>query len=300
MKRNKIIVIVGPTAVGKSALAVALARRFRGEIISADSRQVYRGLNIGTGKITRREMRGVPHHLLDVANPKKQFTVADYQRIARSKISEIFERGYIPILCGGAGLYIDSLLNSTTFPEVPPNPKLRQQLEKKSTEVLFRMLQQLDRMRATAVDRHNPRRLVRAIEIAKKLGKVPPLQHSDILENVGMLFIGFTLSGEALKKKISDRLHKRIRAGMIREVRKLHTRGLSWRRMEELGLEYRYVSRHLRGLLSKEDMLLKLQSETWYYAKRQLVWFKRNKQIKWFRPTEKRPIARAVKEFLST
>lgn len=295
---QKVIAIVGPTAAGKSALAVALARRFNGEVISADSRQVYKGLNIGTGKITKSEMRDVPHHLLDVASPRRQFTVAEYQMLARQKLEEILSRGRIPIICGGTGLYVDSLLRGTQFPEVPPDWRLRGQLETKPAVELFAILRKLDPRRAKNIDRYNPRRLIRAIEIAVKLGCSP--LYADVLKNNrtnGNLFIGLTLPPEELKKRVGIRLFARIsEQGLIREVKRLHECGLSWKRMEELGLEYRYISRYLRGLLTKEEMLAKLQTEIYRYGKRQLTWFKRNKKIHWFHPSQKTRIFAMLKD----
>jgi len=299
-KMQKIIAIVGPTAVGKSALAVRLARTFNGEVISADSRQVYKGLDIGTGKITKKEMRSVPHHLLDVANPRRQFTVVDYQKLACEKIKEIHSRGNVPIIVGGTGLYIDTLLGKFAIPDVPPSPKLRRRLEKKPLEALFALLQKLDPRRAKAVDPRNPRRLVRAIEIAKALGRVP--RYSVILKNnripLETLSVGLTLPKEHLRRKIRSRLTKRVE-GMTREAGRLHAKGLSWKRMEELGLEYRYISRYVRGLFTRDEMLQKLETEIWHYAKRQFTWFKRNKEIKWFQPTEKQAIERTAAEFIS-
>lgn len=298
-KRKKVIAIVGPTAIGKSALAVRLARRFNGEVISADSRQVYRGLNIGTGKITRREMQGIPHYLLDVADPKKQFSVAEYQKLAQQKIKEILSRGKLPIICGGAGLYIDSLLNSTAFPQAPPNPKLRKRLEKKPAAELFALLKKLDPCRATTVDPNNPRRLIRAIEIARTTERTRNRERGTDAEGdraYHVLWIGLTAPREELKAKISMRLFARIRKyRMIQEVQQLHQKGLSWKRTEELGLEYRYISRYLREMLTKEETLAKLQTEIYRYAKRQMTWFKRNKKIHWFHPSQKARIFAMLK-----
>ena len=252
-------------------------------------------------------MRGVPHYLLDVADPKKQFTVAEYQERAKEKIEEVLSRGMLPIICGGTGLYVDSLLKGVVFPKVSPNARLRARLQNKTSAELFALLQKCDPRRAQTIDSHNPRRLIRAIEIAYALGSVPPLRHSNILENVGMsegecriCFIGLTLPAEKLKRKISVRLFARIRKyKMVEEIKRLQGRGLSWKRMEELGLEYRYVSRYLRGLLTKKKMCEDLETEIWRYAKRQMTWFKRNKGIRWFPPNETEKIEEEVRRFLS-
>src|SRR3990167_3851819 len=173
---RKIIVILGPTASGKSALAVKLAKKFNGEVISADSRQVYKGLNIGTGKITRKEMGGVPHYCLDVVSPKKIFTVADFKKCAEKAIEKIFAKNKTPIIVGGTGLYIQAVVDNITLPEVKPNWKLRKELEKKTTEEMFKMLKKLDPERAKTIDAKNPRRLIRAIKTAEALGKAPNLE----------------------------------------------------------------------------------------------------------------------------
>jgi tRNA dimethylallyltransferase len=241
---KKIIVILGPTATGKSDLAVRLARQLRGEVISADSRQVYRGLDIGTGKITKREMRGVPHHLLDIASPRRVFSVAKWQKLAEKKMAEIFSRGHLPIICGGTGLYIQSITNNVVFPEVAPDWKLRKKLNDKSADELFKILKKLDPERAKKIDAKNPVRLIRAIEIAKSLGKVPPRDMSK--KRFDILQIGLILPPDKLKEKIEKRLEKRIRSGMLVEAQRLHKKGLSWKRMFELGLEYRYQSLFLQ------------------------------------------------------
>jgi len=280
MRKQKIAVILGQTATGKSDLAVKIAKKFGGEIISADSRQVYKGLNVGTGKITKQEMGGVPHHLLDVADPKKYFSVAQYQKLANRAIKDVLSRGKLPIICGGTGLYIDAAVSGKTFPEVKPDEKLRKQLNGKTTKQLFEILKKLDQRRAKEIDKDNPRRLVRAIEIARKIGKVPGSKLQ--VPSYNTLKIGLKLPEEKLKQKISKRLHARMKKGMAEEAHRLHARGLSWKRMEELGLEYRYLSKYLKSEITKQEMLNKLETEIRRYAKRQKTWFKRDKEIVWF------------------
>ncbi len=296
---QKILVILGPTASGKSALAVELARKFKGEIISADSRQVYRDLNIGTAKITPKEMKGVPHHLLNIASPKKTFDVAEYQKRARRAIEKIHTRGKLPIICGGTGHYIDVLLDSQTIPDIPPNPKLRKKLEQYSTEELFARLKTLDPRRAATIDRHNPRRLIRALEIVVTTGKpVPEKKDTRQMTNgkTAMLKIGIRLSPLELKKRIDIRLEKDLKRGLIHEVETLHKNGLTWKRLDELGLEYRYVAKFLRGeLKTKKELAEKLRTELWRYAKRQITWFKRDKEIHWV--NNQREASTLVKHF---
>lgn len=297
-QKQKLIVILGATASGKSDLAVALAKKFNCEIISADSRQVYKGLNIGTGKITRREMRGVRHHLLDVANPKNMFTVTKWKEMAERTITDIARRGKFPIVCGGTGLYIQSIVDDIMVPKVPPNMKLRIRLEKKTPAQLFAVLSRLDPARAKTIDQHNPRRLIRAIEIASVLGSVPALSTKP-LSKYDILQIGIKTPDEILKKKIRARLLRHLKYGMIAETRRLHTQGLSWRRMDELGLEYRFLARYLRGQISKTELSELLNNAIWHYARRQKTWFKRDSRIQWFSIGEYAKIKKEVRRFLA-
>ena len=278
--KSKIIVIVGPTASGKSDLSVKIAKEKNGEIISADSRQVYKGLDIGSGKITKREMRGVPHFLLDIANPKKVFTVADFKRLGQKAIDDILSRGKVPVIVGGTGFYIDALVFDMDIPEVPPNKILREKLEKKTIEELFSKLEKLDSERASEIDSQNKVRLVRALEIVDALGKIPKANKT---EKYDAEWIGIDWSNEVLKERIHTRLLKRIKSGMIKEVENLHAKGLSYKRMESLGLEYRYMARFLKKEITREQMISELETKIWQYAKRQRMWFKRNKDVKWIK-----------------
>lgn len=296
----KAVVILGQTATGKSDFAVEMAKLFGGEIISADSRQVYKGMNLGTGKVTKREMKGIPHHMLDVVNPKKVFSVADYTKKAEKVIEKINKSGKLPIICGGTGFYIDSLISGQALPEVSPNIELRKQLASKSTEELFQILKKLDKSRSETIDRNNPVRLIRAIEVAKAIGKVPALSQNK--NKYDVLYIGLKLEDEILKKNIYTRLLSRIKKGMITEVKNLHEKEkVSWKRLGDLGLEYRYCTLYLQGKLTKEEMVEKLNTEIWHYAKRQKTWFKRNQKILWINPKELSDQAkalRAIKAFL--
>lgn len=292
---RKIIVILGPTASGKSALAVKITKKINGEIISADSRQVYKELNIGTGKITKKEMRGIPHHCLDIVSPKKIFTVSDFKKRTDDAIEKIFAKNKTPIIVGGTGLYIQSIVDNIVLPEVKPDWKLRKKLEKKTTEEMFTILKKLDPERAKNIDPKNPRRLIRAIEIAKALGKVPNLEAK--LPSWEAIQIGIKLSDEKLKENINKRLVCRLKKGMIAEAKNLHDQGMSWKRMDELGLEYRYLSKFLKGEISKIEMTEKLKSEIWKYTKRQMTWFKRDKKIKWI--SEEKEVKKLIREFLN-
>src|SRR3989344_683655 len=296
MRNSTVIVIVGQTATGKSKLAVRLAKKFNGEIISADSRQVYRGLDLGTGKISKEEMQDVPHHLLDVVNPKKQFTVAEYKKLAEKKIKEIIARGKIPIICGGTGFYIDAVTKGMILPEVPPNKKLRKKLMTKSAMALFVTLKKLDPRRANNIDPKNKIRLIRAIEIAKALGKVPKI--TEIKPVYKFIKIGLRVPEDSLKRKIRSRLRKRIRGGMAAELYDLKHQGVPWKRFIELGFDQKYIALYLRGKLSQKEMFENLFKNNWQYAKRQMTWFKRDPEIKWFTPDQYKKIEKYLKKKL--
>lgn len=287
--------ILGPTASGKSTLAIKLAQTINGEVISADSRQVYKGMNLGSGKVTKKEMDGVSHHLLDVSSPKKVFTVAQFQKLGQEKINEIVERGNVPIICGGTGFYIQALVDSVVFPDVPPNQKLRATLEKKTTEQLAEMLKKIDRRRYSEIDTNNRLRVIRAIEIAKVLGKVPKMTKKT---QYNPLFIGINPDQETLKKNINQRLKARFKQGMIKEIEGLHRSGVSWKRLENFGLEYRNIALFLQKKLGKTEMVEKLETEINQFAKRQMTWFKKDKRIRWFEPTEWSKIKKYSQKFL--
>ena len=306
---NKIVVILGPTASGKTSLSIKLAKKFNGEVVSADSRQVYKGMDIGTGKVTKKEMASIPHYLLDVASPNARFTVAQFQKLAKKALKKIHKKGKLPFLVGGTGFYIQAVVDNLSLPKVKPDWKLRKNLEKLSNEELFKKLKKLDPKRAKSIDRHNPRRLIRAIEIILKTGKpVPSLEHQTpdvccsrhrVSDGFDILIIGVKKSPKELKELIKKRLLKRLRnnppatlckracsrsdAGgeMVNEVKKLHKKGVSWKRLEEFGLEYRYIALYLQNKLTYDEMAEKLEKEIWHYAKRQITWFKKDKRIKW-------------------
>lgn len=292
----KIIIILGPTTTGKSELAVEVARRFNGEVISADSRQIYRGLDIGSGKITKREMRGVPHHLLDVADPRRQFSVAEWHRLAERAIADIVKRGKVPIICGGTGFYIQSITSGTTLPSVPPNPLLRKKLSKESAEELLALLARLDPRRAQEIDVHNPVRLIRAIEIATALGSVP--RPTVVLPRYDILQIGLTVPPHELKINIHTRAVARLRRGMIAEAKRLHARGVSWKRMKELGLDYRMLAEFMTRKIPREKLGERIATENYHYAKRQMTWFKRDHTIIWFSPKDREKVYAEIKKFL--
>jgi tRNA dimethylallyltransferase len=275
---KKLLVIAGPTASGKTDLSIKIAQRFNGEIISADSRQVYKGMNIGTGKVTKKEMQEIPHYLLDIVSPKIRFDVAKYKNLALKTIEKIQNKNKLPILTGGTGFYIRAVIDGIIIPKVKPDWKLRKKLDKKTAKELFKQLKKLDKKRAENIDKNNKRRLIRAIEIVLKTKKpVPSFKTNPIDSNILMLGI----KKDNLKELIEKRLLKRLKRGMIAEVKKLHKSGISWKRLEEFGLEYRYISLFLQKKLTRQEMIKKLQKEIEHYAKRQMTWFKKDKRIIW-------------------
>jgi len=295
MSSKKLIVILGPTSSGKTGLSIKLAKKFKGEVVSADSRQVYKGMDVGSGKITKKEMAGITHYLLDVANPKRRFTVAQYQKLALRTIKNIQKKNKIPFLVGGTGFYIQSVVDSIVIPEVKPDLKLRKKLEKLTTEQLFQKLKKSDPKRAESIDKQNPRRLIRAIEIVMTTGKPVPNLKSDGQFNC--LQIGIKKSAEELKKSIHERLLKRLQKNtMINEVKKLH-KSLSWKRLKEFGLEYRFVAQYLQGKSTRQEMINNIQKESEHLVKKQMTWFNRDKRIKWVKNPKEACVL--VKRFLA-
>ena len=277
---SKLVVILGPTSSGKSSLGINLAKKFKGEIISADSRQVYKGMDLGTGKVTKKEQKIVPHHLLDIASPKKQYDVAQYQRDSRVAIATVRSRGKIPFLVGGTPFYIYAVIDDLQIPEVKPNLKLRKQLEKKSTSELFKMLKKLDPKRARTIDAKNPRRLIRAIEIVKTTGKPVPVL-SSLGAHPSPLILGIKKDFPALYKLIDKRLEARLKAGMVTEVKKLFKQGVTHKRLQEMGLEYRFISLYLQKKINYEEMKTMLKNAIHKFSKRQMTWFKTDSRIHW-------------------
>ena len=210
-------------------------------------------------------------------------------------MEEIHKNGKLPIVVGGTGFYIQAIVDDMVLPEVKPNYKLRKELGKKSTKKLFEILKKLDKNRASDIEKDNPRRLIRAIEIAKMLGKVPKLKTNSKYE---VLQIGLKLPEEKLKDNIHKRMLTRVKKGMVNEVERLQTEGLSWKRLESFGLEYRCVARYLQNKIDKKDMLIRLETDIWRFAKRQMRWFKRDIRIKWFGPKEVGKIEKKILKFI--
>lgn len=271
---QKLIVIVGANASGKSSLGVQLAGRFNGEIVSADSRQVFRGLDLGSGKITQEEMRGVPHHLLDVCEPGDFFSMHDFQRLAYRAIDDIAARGRTPFLVGGTGLYVASVTEGYVLSDVPPDLAYRAELEKLSTEELYRRVRAMDPNHP--VDPKNRNRVMRILEKAHD-GDAQPVQNRP---RYRCLKLGVNWEPEVLRARIDERLDRRLRAGMIEEVQGLLDAGVSAGFLDKLGLEYRFITRYLTGeIASREEMVTLLGNAIKQFAKRQRIWFRRDREI---------------------
>lgn len=293
---ERLIAIVGQTATGKSTLGITLARKFKGSIVSADSRQVYRGLDIGSGKVSKREQRTVPHFLLDVAKPQQVYTVAQYVRAAQRAIQNILRQGRTPIIVGGTGFWIDTLLLGRSIPAIPPNPLLRKKLGKQNTVALFAQLNRLDPQRAKSIDRHNPVRLIRALEIVMTTGQ--PVPALTVRTPYDVLWLGLQQPVQKLRGLIHARLKHRMRAGLVAEIRGLLEQGVPTKRLLDLGLEYRFVTRYLQHELTRKKMLEQLERAIVQYAKRQRTWFARNPNIHWVKNT--RQAVELTREFLRT
>jgi len=273
-----LIVILGPTASGKTKLAARLAKDRGGEIISADSRQVYRGLDIGTGKdygdyLVEGEI--TPHHLIDIIDPDYEFSVFDYQERFFACFTEITVRQRLPILVGGTGLYLDAVLHGYKMSRVPENQKLRAELQEENVEALINRLRKLKPALHNKTDLTDKARLIRAIEIAEysPLSEAARIAGRPSLKPV---VFGLRWQRPILRERITTRLKERLAAGMIEEVRQLHATGVcSWEKMNYFGLEYRYVSLYLQGLLDYHSMLQQLNTKIHQFAKRQETWFRR-------------------------
>lgn len=267
-----LLVILGPTASGKTRLGVEAARLLGGEIISADSRQVFRGMDLGTGKDLA-EYGEVPYHLIDLAEPGEEFNVFLFQRLFFAAFTEIQGRGRLPILVGGTGLYLDAVLKGYRLLEVPENPALRAELANFTPQELSARLQGLRPRQHNTTDLLDRQRLVRAIEIAE--GETVAGEKLPPLPVLRPLVFGLRWERVELRRRISVRLRERLAQGMIEEVANLHASGVPWERLEFYGLEYRFIARHLQGELSRNDMAQKLESAIHDFAKRQETWFRR-------------------------
>lgn len=269
-----LIVILGPTASGKTRLGARLARELGSEIISVDSRQVYRGMDIGTGKdLAAYIVDGVPvpYHLIDIADPAEEFSVYDYQQAFYKCFGELRSRGIIPVMVGGTGMYLESVLLGYDMPHAPVNQALRAGLKGKSIEELIAILRRHKPELHNTSDFNGRERIVRAIEIAVASQSSGPQEKPLMKARV----IGIEMERRLLRQRISERLRARLEAGLIDEVRGLKQKGLSWERLDSFGLEYRYVSKYLRGELDRGELVSILEIRIGQFAKRQMTWFRR-------------------------
>jgi tRNA dimethylallyltransferase len=281
---ERLAVLCGPTAVGKTALAVALAPRLGAEIICADSRTVYRGMDVGTAKPTREQRTRVPHHVLDVVDPTQPFTLADFQRLAVQAISEVRARGRLPLLVGGTGLYIRAIVDDLVIPPVPPDPLLRERLEAEERAHrpghLHQRLAELDPVAATRIHPANLRRVIRALEVTMTTGKPISAQQRQG-HPVPAIMVGVSMERGELCRRIDTRVEGQLAAGLVEETRRLLARGVPPEAPSMQALGYKEVAGWLRGAFTEQEAVRLLKRNVRRYAKRQLTWFRRDSRIRW-------------------
>ena len=291
---KKLLVIVGPTGTGKTDLGLKLAKKFNGELVSADSRQIYIGMDIGTGKEIESSkydvkknkgswvVNGIPIHLYDVINPDKTFSVVEYQQEALGKIKEIENKGKLPILVGGTGLYVQAIVEGVNIPKVPPDSKLRAKLESKPLATLVSQLEQVDPKTAIKIDKQNPRRVIRALEVYYSSGQLFSSLEGKFKVNFDSVQIGLTAPRDFLYKKVDDQIDDWFRVGFIEEVKKLISDGYDEKLPALTSLGYRQVAMYLKGNLTIEEAKQRIKWEHHGYIRRQFTWFRKRKNIVWF------------------
>ena len=290
-----LIVVLGPTASGKTKIAIKLAKDFNGEIISADSRQIYREMNIGTDKISPLETQGIPHYLIDIVNPDEEFTLAQYKELAIKTIREIQERKKLPFLVGGTGLYIQAITDNLEIPTVPPDAKLRSNLERIDQKKLVEMLKKLDPVGAKKIDLNNPRRIIRALEVCLKTGQPFSSQTRKGKRLFKIIEIGLNPPREKLYQKIDQRVDWMIENGLINEVKSL-LKKYPPNLPAFSGIGYQEIIQYLQGKITLEESIQQIKFHTHQYARRQITWFKKDQKIKWVKNLiEAREI---IKDFL--
>lgn len=298
-KLQKLIVILGPTASGKTTLAIKLAKKFNGEIISADSRQVYKEMGIGTAKPSKKEIKTIPYYLINMVRLNQEFNVAVYKKMALKSIKDIQKRKKIPFLVGGTGLYIRAIVDNILFPKVPPQKKIREKLEKKTPQELFKIYKKLDPEGAKFIDKENTRRLIRAIEVSKVTKKPFWKQREKRKPLFDILEIGIKLPKTELKKRIEKRVKKMFKLGLEKEVKNLVKKyGFEIPSMQTIG--YQEWLEYFNKKINKQELKDKIVLHTLQFAKRQMTWFKRNKKIYWTPPTHHpyKYAEKLTKEFL--
>ncbi len=288
MEKRPLVILTGPTAVGKTALSVSLAKDIGGEIISADSMQVYRHMNIGSAKVTREEMEGVPHHLIDVLEPTEEFNVVLFQQMARQAAAEILERGHIPILVGGTGFYIQALLYDIDFTENDEDTALRRSLEeiaeREGAEVLYEKLRAVDPESCESIHAHNIKRVIRAIEFYEKTGKKISDHNREQRQNSACYQAAYFVLNDdrdSIYRRIDARVDLMMEKGLVEEVRALQAMGCHKGMVSMQGLGYKEILSYLEGEISLEEAVYLIKRDTRHFAKRQLTWFRREKEVIW-------------------
>lgn len=288
-----LVILTGPTAVGKTALSIALAKTINGEIVSADSMQVYRHMDIGSAKITTEEMAGVPHHLIDVLEPTEAFNVVIFQKLAKEAMAEIYGRGRIPILVGGTGFYIQAVLYDIDFTENDEDTALRKELEalaeSEGAEALYDRLKVVDPASCESIHAHNIKRVIRALEFYEKTGQPISAHNEEQRQNVSPYrFAYFVLNDrrEEIYSRIDLRVEQMVAAGLVEEVCKLKDMGCTKDMVSMQGLGYKEILRYLEGELTLEEAVYLIKRDTRHFAKRQLTWFRREKEVIWVEKSE--------------
>ena len=293
MTKPKVIVICGPTASGKTALSIELAKKINGEIVSCDSMQIYKDMDIGTAKPTIEEMQGIKHYMLDFVSPDERYSVADYKKQAKQAIREIIEKGKVPIVVGGTGLYVDSLIYEIEYQDIEFDEKYRKQLEERSEkeglEVLYNEAKKIDPEAITKISPNDKKRILRILEIYNATGKNKTEQEKESRKNeVEFDYKVYAISWD--REKLYDRINQRvdimIDQGLIEEVQKIYSKYNKFPTAMQ-GLGYKEVLEYLEGKCNKQEMIDKIKQETRRYAKRQLTWFRKNKQTIWLDGQEK-------------
>lgn len=308
-KLPKLVVILGPTASGKTDFSIGLAKRFHGEIISADSRQIYKKMNIGTAKVRGLWQKdkstgekvfvyeNIPHYLVDFIDPGDEFSLAQFKELAVARAREILQRKKLPMLVGGTGLYIKSVVENLLIPAVPPNKKLRYSLEEKTNQELVKLLEKLDPMAVRAIDVDNKRRLIRALEVCIWTGKTFSGQQNKGEPLFDCLQIGLSVPRDELNNRIAERAEKMMERGLLEEVRALVKQRYGWNLPSMSGTGYKQFADYFAKKISLEEAVELLKRDTRRYARRQMTWFKRDTKIKWVSNIE--DAAKLVKDFLN-
>ncbi|MBO5179435.1 MAG: tRNA (adenosine(37)-N6)-dimethylallyltransferase MiaA [Clostridia bacterium] len=284
--KPKVVVIVGPTASGKTAVSIELAKKINGEIISADSMQIYKEMNIGSAKPTQEEMQGIYHHMIDVVEPTENFNVAKYKEMAEECIEKILAKGKVPIIVGGTGLYVSTLTNGIEFSEIESDVEYRKELEnianqENGIDILFNQLKEIDPETAKVIDKNNVRRVIRALEIYKVTGKTKTQVDRESIRELRYDYriFGMLWDRQELYDRIDKRVDIMIDMGLVEEVEKLYENGISSTAMQGLG--YKEIIEYLQNKITLDEAIEKVKQETRKYAKRQMTWFKRDKKIIW-------------------